>query len=702
MDLGVCFTSSGSVQAVNVHFASSSPARAAGQSLLFLGLEPSGDEVWVVRAASVSESDSLTKSTKMRLQLKVPLPVLPGHCLGWYRQAGSAAISFAPVAPAGSWFTPSGLDSQAISASARVHQAPQLSQALRFSEVHYRRYALQAEVLPGLGTFAAHALLKLGHSAPQSASGQPGGSAELLDETEVQTACWAGGLTPEQCCVPAGVGVALCFDARYTHAVCCSAAAAGAKAAFNPAASKLKLPQRPKLLDRSTGSPRSAPDVSVDLFVRTFHGKLQELTHLLQSVALFWPSNWGVIIVLDGDSAADAAACELMPSWTRCILQTKPPFFEELKDSYGSIDFHGQGRERHRGLVWKEWSECWADLHSSADFIAVSDSDVVLTTFGLPQLLFQDGPEPRPVLWAHADNIQFPAAVEALQIPWQAEFMDSFPLVVKRRHFGELRKRIVKLFGGKAAVSSQNPGDQEPLDNNNTSTNNNTINNNNSFDWAFASYVREVQMISATTRGAQECPSFHSMMGSFLFEGYRDEYVWSIRHGHITDVPLKYTCPRLRVAHHVAYWGRENWMSYAGYPFKHLKVGGRPPALSETAYAARATALILAGLCAALGDVQHTWALGECERLGGRGKETAGHQCQRQLVATRPRARRRSAGPVLAWGWSHGGYRSPRGAVAGAVLSRAALDGRRSCALWAPAASETLGRVSAFDGWIRL
>ncbi|CAE8654176.1 unnamed protein product, partial [Polarella glacialis] len=52
------------------------------------------------------------------------------------------------------------------------------------------------------------------------------------------------------------------------------------------------------------------------------------------------------------------------------------------------------------------------------------------------------------------------------------------------------------------------------------------------------------------------------------------------------------------VAHHVAYWGRENWMSYAGYPFKHLKVGGRPPALSETAYAARATALILAGLCA--------------------------------------------------------------------------------------------------------
>lgn len=47
------------------------------------------------------------------------------------------------------------------------------------------------------------------------------------------------------------------------------------------------------------------------------------------------------------------------------------------------------GLDRHQGLIWKEWSECWADRHSSAEFIAVCDSDVVLSTFGIPQLLFQ-------------------------------------------------------------------------------------------------------------------------------------------------------------------------------------------------------------------------------------------------------------------------------------------------------------------------
>jgi len=47
------------------------------------------------------------------------------------------------------------------------------------------------------------------------------------------------------------------------------------------------------------------------------------------------------------------------------------------------------GLDRHQGLIWKEWSECWADRHSTAKFIAISDSDVVLTTFGIPQLLFQ-------------------------------------------------------------------------------------------------------------------------------------------------------------------------------------------------------------------------------------------------------------------------------------------------------------------------
>ena len=51
--------------------------------------------------------------------------------------------------------------------------------------------------------------------------------------------------------------------------------------------------------------------------------------HLLHSVALFWPvdacferravmcsaEDWGVLVVLDGESVEDEQACGLMPKW---------------------------------------------------------------------------------------------------------------------------------------------------------------------------------------------------------------------------------------------------------------------------------------------------------------------------------------------------------------------------------------------------
>lgn len=179
--------------------------------------------------------------------------------------------------------------------------------------------------------------------------------------------------------------------------------------------------------------------------------------------------------------------------------------------------------------MWKEWTECWADRFSKAQFIAISDSDVILSSFGLPQLLFQrSGKSVRPILWAHADNVQFPNTITALNIPLQAEFMDSFPLMVRRSHFKTLRHHIISLYGGE----------------------------NSTFDDAFVRFLARVRELSALS-GGSECPSFHSMMGSTLWHFHRKDYVWSIRHGHLTGVPLEHTCPRLRVAQHAAYWGRE-------------------------------------------------------------------------------------------------------------------------------------------------
>lgn len=116
--------------------------------------------------------------------------------------------------------------------------------------------------------------------------------------------------------------------------------------------------------------------------------------------------------------------------------------------------------------------------------------------------------------------------------------MDSFPLAVKRDHFRLLRWHIVSLYG-RDLTQNATEADQH-------------------FDESFVRYVLQVRKLSERVKGRVECPSFHSMMGSFLWSFHREDYVWSIRHGHLTGVPLQHTCPRLRVAQHASYWGREN------------------------------------------------------------------------------------------------------------------------------------------------
>eukprot|EP00931_Biecheleriopsis_adriatica_P013288 TRINITY_DN114641_c0_g1_i1.p1 TRINITY_DN114641_c0_g1~~TRINITY_DN114641_c0_g1_i1.p1 ORF type:complete len:382 (-),score=49.30 TRINITY_DN114641_c0_g1_i1:59-1054(-) len=226
-------------------------------------------------------------------------------------------------------------------------------------------------------------------------------------------------------------------------------------------------------------------------------------------------------------------------------------------------------------MLEKEWGECWADRISTADYIAVVDSDVVFTSFVLPQLIFEPGPDrPRPVIMGHATHAIFPATVAALKMKWEAEFMDNFPLMIHRSHFEKLRKWIVRAHRVK---------DPSPLD---------------PFDAAFLRYLAAVLEESARMWKEPECICFHSMMGSFLWYTERSSYVWSIRHGHVTEVPVQHTCPHLRVAHHVSYWGMDNWMARYGYKYRQMKFDTLPTQVSDLAYRARAASLMAAGICA--------------------------------------------------------------------------------------------------------
>jgi len=162
-----------------------------------------------------------------------------------------------------------------------------------------------------------------------------------------------------------------------------------------------------------------------------------------------------------------------------------------------------------------------------------------------------------------------------------ADFMDSFPLTIRREHFAGLRDRIVKLCA--------EPAPQWAIDANMTGE---------AFDWAFVAYIRAVDKAARLVSPNGECASFHSMMGIYLWNMHRESYHWSIRHGHLHQVPLRFTCPRLRVAQHLPYWGVEKWESFTDYAVSMAKSGSRPVGLSEIGYDAHASALILAGLCA--------------------------------------------------------------------------------------------------------
>ena len=586
LDTGICFQIPGAVHAIKAQFAH--VLEEAWPSFVMLEhLEPAkeGDEtspIWRVTATSDARRAS-PRGRPTRLQLSSPLPAKPGQCLGWHTQAGRPAnsVAFTDAAAFGQpWSHPDGRDMMSLSAMAEIREVPAVGTPLSFHRLSHRRHALVAELEPAGTSFHRYAL---NHFLGRPIRPDWRAGAALGDSAaSVRASCWAA-TTPEMCCVPAGLGTPWCFDAMYTYERCCAPEVAGL-AGWTPSSSSLPatvLEQiQPNLVefDGKQDRPAQRQSISMDLFVRTYHAKMQELLHLLHSVAVFWPSDWGVVVVLDGGSAEDEHACALLPKWVRCILQPLPSFLHDLQPAFSHVDPFGHlgGVQRQRGLIWKEWTECWADKFSTAQFIAVCDSDVVLTSFGLPQLMFQPpglaGASVRPIIWAHADNAQFPNTVAALGLPLQAEFMDGFPLVIKRRHFRTLRHHIIRLFGPE---SGRNASDTY-------------------FDETFVQLLARIGLLS----GGSECPSFHTMMGNVLWRHHREQYVWSIRHGHLTGVALQHTCPRLRVAQHVAYWGKENWVTYAGLPEKHLKVGGHPAVLSEVAYAARSSVLILAGLCA--------------------------------------------------------------------------------------------------------
>lgn len=302
----------------------------------------------------------------------------------------------------------------------------------------------------------------------------------------------------------------------------------------------------------------------------------------------------------------------------RCVYEEPPEVYGCFPSSINALGHPGHRSERrHRGFVWHHWSSLWADRHSEADFIAFIDTDAVLTSFAQPRLLFDPTPgpvgQPRPVIFGRSNDLTFMRTVTMLGLHWDAEFMDAFPMVIRRDHFAAMREFIVERMERRGTKFTRGTGIEEPtpmqVDALSECRRANESGSSSAWEQRVdAAFVDLVRRVAGPSSEPQEAFCIQSAMGSFLWQHHRKDYAWSIRHGFLQRIPLQHTCPRLRGAQHLSKWGRSAnegafWRLAGDYEWKPLRFHdlGHPlhAPLASNAYALRAEQLVTSGLCAA-------------------------------------------------------------------------------------------------------
>lgn len=387
--------------------------------------------------------------------------------------------------------------------------------------------------------------------------------------------CWRDGFSYGLCCVPP---VPWCFDADFTAELCCSK-----PPSTNPFAGvQLHGLDGPQLVSRE-----DIVGLRVDLVVRSYWKAAEMLLLLVHSLELYWPKEAGNVIVILDDTSEDAAVCRLLPAWIRCLLDPPPEVVETFSDATRAL------RTSLKGMLTKELALLEVDKYSDADYIAVVDADTVFVTYGAPELFFARMPSKQvlPIQYGRSSGGPFRNTVKVLGLgPWVAEFMDSFPQVFHRDHFHMCREYIRSMFGA------------------------GTVGKTASFRQAFATLAARV----AEESDRAEFPSFHTVMGAFVYRHYQNEYAWAIQYGWMAGVPWNQTCPGLRVVAHVSYSGRR-YVANPVQPFVEVedpagelfqpRLGphGHWPYedLGAAIYSTRAWHLMLAGVCAV------KWHVGE-------------------------------------------------------------------------------------------
>ena len=112
---------------------------------------------------------------------------------------------------------------------------------------------------------------------------------------------------------------------------------------------------------------------TIDLLVRTHWRAMANMNTLFDSIELFWPKNLGrCMVIMDVNSQRDFYINVQLPSWCEVM-------YEEVNEDNKRI-----------GYWLQQYSNFWSDNYTTADYVAIFDSDSALNSPVTPDMLFDD------------------------------------------------------------------------------------------------------------------------------------------------------------------------------------------------------------------------------------------------------------------------------------------------------------------------
>eukprot|EP00438_Fugacium_kawagutii_P025840 Skav200518 [mRNA] locus=scaffold450:520730:524642:- [translate_table: standard] len=391
--------------------------------------------------------------------------------------------------------------------------------------------------------------------------------------------CWGGGYAPQICCDRriSTPRLSWCFGTVENDIVehCCGR--------------YLQRPPPGIVPAREPPAVASRPEISVQIFLQSYHADRFALLPFVESVERFWPKKWNskIFVAVDNTTADQELCAEISPR-VICIFT---PSIPRRLSTIDSVEWSGRvisERYQKHLLQYHYWL---ADLYISEHvpephWVAWFDADVVIHTPQVEELLMPTG---TPVLFARRKQMNSMETM-SLGLDWVGEFMDSFPQLVRPAHLQHFRDFIQATFKGSNFLESYQT-------------------------WRVA--MEEAALVHGKSYGyLSESEGPQSSFPVFLYHFHHDDFTWALEDSAAFGLSIEDTCLSFRVASHVSGW-------------KHQVKSGN---MTEVMYQQRAKRLMQLGernsrvlrvaLLSSNFDPTATWSQSSSVHCLGRDRET--------------------------------------------------------------------------------